>query len=749
MEDPSLSRRARPGPSIVSFLLLATTLALAAAPSSAGPAPEWRIEDRPGDLFLAGLSQAAFPAAAPASHLDLLSVTLRDETEAGLLVTFRVADLHPYRTGFYIFGLQGVDYQELHFEIAGYTPRYSVQVLSYPLPTPPDVPSTSHLFPWARLCVRPAAGGPCHLSALPLETDAEKDELRVWVPKQSLVGQGRTDLLDCAHYSCPTPAVPLPSGLPSKLLSGDRLIRLSASTSGNMRSQGLQTWQDVAPDAGAAPDFVFQQPMANTDVAILLPADRHRAAVEMGETTYVDLPMANRLPFRRVVDLTYELIGPPESVAHFRVQGPPSVGIPAGAARNYTLTVQADPKSLLSAPVHVVVRGQSRASPPELVYADIQLAPTRSLGPDNLRIYFHGHEDPNLGSIQQGPLCDEFGCGPVWMDAISQHPLHDAEVTLGLLGFDFAGNTYHAFDFTTQDPDDALPVPLSTRPIALDPARPIRVDLDLRTDTPGAYQASLRLLGASGKVVAQKQERVALNAGSTTVAADLLPEAEGLLLPAEETAFYFEAVVQPEPSSPGAVAGQGSMRLGLRASGIQLPLVALPENFETGTPGAPLRLRPVSEATGFVNPLEARLFNLTLANVGDRPDTAHVAASVDAPEWTVDVLPGTTYRLDVGDTVALGVLVRAPAQAREGETAIVRLNASTEGQPEHRGFLRLDLISITGVDVPDDAQAFRLEEDTAQRIVPASGLGKAPGPPAWALWLAALAWMVAARRRKG
>jgi hypothetical protein len=145
-------------------------------------------------------------------------------------------------------------------------------------------------------------------------------------------------------------------------------------------------------------------------------------------------------------------------------------------------------------------------------------------------------------------------------------------------------------------------------------------------------------------------------------------------------------------------------------------------------------LSPLGEQERLVNPGEAAIFEVSIANPSDK--AVRVVLEVSGPNTAWAALPSTQVEIPAHDTGRASIVVRAPAAAVSGERADLVLQAFSKDDPAARGLLRLVTIVDTDVDHPDDTAA-------AQALEP-----KESPTPSAALLLALVALLAVGLRRR-
>lgn len=719
---------------ILAVLLLA--LALAPPPSSAqAPAePEWQVLDGAGDQRVIGPAPA--PPTPVTTHADLARIAIEGENEVGFYFVLQVQRLRVAPQAgdccvedadfFVTFGLagRGVDYF-LDIELRGALEA--------------DGQSTFLADPGAsRVEFTVCDEDACLDQPVELELGKTENTVRVWVPKESLLGLGRA-----ADFQ------ERPRDLPPTLRAGDRLDEIGVRAHYNLPF--LFDLVDFAPEPGVDADpYVFRTGTANTLIRATIGDGTGETGILPGRNQTISIGLKNLQSVRRIVLLQYELEGAPEAVAHYSVTGPRNLTVPAGDRRNITVALNASAEAAEAPPVRLVVRGQSAGRPDELAYAAARLMAGDVLGPEQNLLHFHATARGVWGEPIDGALCPlplpVARCGMGFLSPRAQHP--DADPDVGIDSFAFGGpdGLEQIFRVATKR--------RTAEPLALDPTRPLEAVLVLRApvDAPDVHvTVALDYDGEeAGGTLFQAQQTTTVTPAGTPVTFSgpvRLPQNrnnESLLPPGIDFVFRVETTTL----SPGGTAAWTAGGLEIRTSGSQiaLPLKELPEELRRGAQASPFQLLVNGSREDLVNPGESRLFNLTILNQDAAPQRAVVDATVEPDAWGVSILPGTTFDLGPGETATVGVLVRAPASAPENEQATARVNVSApNGAVTGARFV----VVATEYDVGDDANAYQADNETAARLVAPHG-GNTPAFEAAALAVGALvALLGVGRRRRG
>lgn len=716
------------------LVLLGASLASPAADAQDAET-DWPYEDPAGDTYFRDKeSGVQGPPSALNAYADLTRIDLGQETDVDFEATFTFVDLKPYWgeltwAAGWITG--GFDVLHLRFQVRGASIAYDLQTYLYHGDTS-EAPGVGTLLGPSQLCLR-AGEGKCYWQAAEPRIDYQANTITIKVPKLGLLGRLPTfdEEGEEKNRTHPEP----PPGTPKLLDPGTTLERFRA-TYERYYAFSPTGWYDEAPNSGNMPTFVLQQPTANSRVAFITP-QIPVVAVEAGTRTLVDVGVENRIGFKRILNLTHTLEGPPEAVSKIHVKLPPTVTLNRGASVNLAFVVDAEPGLRPHDVVNLTLRGQSLAYAEEWAHLKLQLAPSISPSVESPTLYFHGKrwsQDPT------DIWCLLAACTDTWFNAYDEDPAADPEAQ---------ESGWPELDQGDPRLEIRIPMnPLSARPIAFDASKPLQTHLRFKSPVPVDLHATIRL---STKLmeVAHEEKEIHVDPAGSLVDFSLAPAAPSLVLPAGvDGRLTLEILLEASPTNPAGVAAitSNQIRFLTKDSSIALPLTQLPETLLQGSPLAPFTLRiPEELQEDYVNSGEARLFNVTILNRGDRVDTVHLMGTLDQASWKLELLPGNSFRLNPGESILVGVLVGAPGDAKEGSTAAIRLNATSDGWPDEPSFLRLTLTVTNQVPLSDDAGLFHADPDTEEKLLGDSG--PRHNTPGFGAPLVALTVLLFLRRR--
>lgn len=688
-------------------LLVALVLALPFLLPSAATASEgdWEVKDPAGD---AGPFGQAAPSGPLGASADLRSVRILNEDEVGFDLVLAVTELN-VAPGGATCCVSSLSF-DVAFKIGSSPAQYWISAEAEGGPAADASSSFFVVAATARAYLDVCNHHDCTGNGLPVAFDDAANEVRIHVPKDDLLGWGGHD------RDSP------PAGLPETIRPGDRLSDLHVDS--RLDEPGFSAFEDRAPDDGAAPPYVFKAGTANGVVGLSWPERTDAIPVRVGANRSVPFTLTNRADGRRIVQLSYELQGPDDRVRNYHPWGPRTIQLAAGDTRNFTLALRADAAALSGDGVRLVIRGVSLAHPDEVAYASALLEPGMELGPGANVLHFFAMPRPQFGEPVDAAFCSVphsvLNCRRGFLSPLEEDPNAIAGTIQGSSSPSATG-VWHYFDLW-------LLRPVGT-PIAFDPAVPIETTLRLTAPVPGSYlvHASLEWGHEEDRgTVVESSAPAELSPSGTDVVLTGVPElGEAPYLPeGAQLELRVEVSADLSPTADAAFVA-GGVEIVPAGSAIKLPLVELPASLRTEASPSAFQLSLKGSPDEFVNPGEARLFNLTVLDQAPEAHDLRLAAAPDRTGWSAEFLPGSVYRLAAGDTVRVGVLVHAPTDAKEGDVALVRVNGTDEAGGV--GSVLLRVIATKGVDLPDDAARFHADEDARAKLV-APHAKNTPGP---------------------
>jgi hypothetical protein len=728
------------GPTFIAFLLVAAVLVPASLGQPEGD-PAWHVDDARGDVAVT--STAPSPALL-SRHVDLVRFAIDDEDEVGFYLSFYVDQI---KTGYGVgpFGF-GTSF-EASFQVEGAAARYYVYA-SIATSTEADADGTFYVLPDAYYHSAELAicgeGFWCRWLPLPVTVDEARNAFHIWVPKGSLMGHGLGG------------GGPVP-GVPSTIRPGQQLRELRAFSYQYLL---VTSARDRVPDLEAAPPYAFAKPTANTVVRMELPGaapydpwsgdsdPTPRLDMQPGVNQTVAFTLTNLAAAKRLIKMEYRIVGPAEQVARYKVWGPETLTLPGNESRDFHLAVDVAATASATDDVRLVARGVSLGRTDEIAYASARLAPGLVLTHENPILYAHSAPSfmASAGTLGEAACVAKFVMFECTRGFLSPHEsdpaAHNGANIQGYGSPSSGGTQYQYFRLS-------LPRTLSL-PLVFDVAKPLEVQFRFTSPVNAdgvRIQATMQYSSPDGGgVLFEGSTTSNLAAGGTTVTLSGPPRLSGkAVIPAGallDLRVRTTNVLSPTGTAAWAAGGYELVPVQTR---ITLPLLPVPEDLLGRATPNPFQLKPVSSAEDFVNPGKGRLFNVSLLNQGSSEHRAQITAGVNAPGWTTEVRPGSAYKLGAGDVVTFGVLVKAPAEAREGDAATIRVNVTDEAG-ETVG-IRLGVIATSGIDLPDDSLLEAGDEEARAKVQRDRG-SNTPGPEPLVIVLGAVAAAWAARRRK-
>lgn len=702
---------------------LLALLLLAVPPIGASPEGAWAQADPSGDVSPIG-GPVGLPLTAATSAIDITGMRIENEDEVGFDIVVQVAELRVADDAFT--GFDGINFDGT-FHLAGAKPTYRFYSYIYGSFSP-DATSTFTAAPDAAYAYFYVCDRHCIDDELTVTLDDAANTVRFTFSKAGLLGEGFLG--------------DEPSGLPTTLAVGDLLtdLRIESQSVGPVFSP----LYDSVPDEGNdAPPYAFKTPAANTVVVIELPGTYGGLAVLPGVNLSVPFSIVNRAEGKRLLEIEYVLTG--AAAGNYAAWGPRALTIPAGEARNFTLAIDTKAAAKAADDVRLAVRAKSPGRPDEMGYAAADLVPGATLSPASNVLHFHSLGDGAVGQPLDTALCANpvlFGCNQGFLSPLEQDP--DATGDGSIQGYG---------GFSATDATNQFWIPLR---------RPLPTALAFAEDAPMQLELQLKApVRAEGVRIeaemwySSESEGGSLLSVSTTATIDPAGTLVKLSGPAEVgdsgvvpagSFMYLRLDVSSFLSPSGTAAwGAGGITISAAESRIVLPLVELPESLRNVAKATPFQLAVVGDDEEFVNPGEARLMNVTILNQASDAHRADVTATIDRAGWSVEVFPGRAYDLDAADMVKLAVLVHAPADAKEAEQGLVRLNVTDETGAN--ATLLLLVTATDGFDFRDDSLGFDTDADARAKLAVPKGKDT-PGFHAAFAALAVLGLAFVWRRRK-
>lgn len=428
------------------------------------------------------------------------------------------------------------------------------------------------------------------------------------------------------------------------------------------------------------------------------------SSVGPGERTALPITVVNHADTRRLVQL--DALMPGSDGDGWNLTLAPSVMLGAGEERTFNLLVTppADAVPGEARPIHIVaqVTGEDTLS-----LAPRILRVTPVLAHDQSTFHIHLKPYPN------GDLVDEVFTTAIprylvatsLLEEIEGYPNDPAplgEITNGFTGYQM----------------DPL-----VRAAHLDPDVPTKVKVSFQGDPERQVSVGMTLTGEESGTLFQFTKRVPAD-GTTEIDVPLQDE-EALVLPAGERLYFYMSIntVETGPESVNEIAFDPS------GSSFTLPVLETDQDFVV-TDGRflpTLALARGEERLAYLNPGQEYAFDLVMTNEGvDTDDVTIEIEPVNTTGWEVQAMPGSTYRLNAGNSTPFAVVVHAPDDAAEGEQGRFDVRVRSKSDPDVHTRMRVSVIVTSGVDLESkpyeerEGQAPPLTEDS--RGSPAAAL---------------------------
>jgi MYXO-CTERM domain-containing protein len=407
------------------------------------------------------------------------------------------------------------------------------------------------------------------------------------------------------------------------------------------------------------------------------------------------------------------------------------------------LIVNATPTVQHRETAEVVVRGQSLGFPDELAALRLTLVASVPPGPSRQTLYFHAAQGEDAGTLDA--LCIIFFCfdrQATWSNTLQEDSLANLDdgFHMDMMGFGF-GNVAYSARFP-------LDTPLA-QAVVLDANKSIEAELVFKPVVEFSGSVSLEVTTSmSGRLIAGGSYSGTI--GTAVIPLSFLPLADAVRVTPEDGRLELRLTVRTQTTGAGATSLLPDFQFVPKRSSVTFPFIPDPNAGDIRVSLGPafIGLSLQTDPQEFLNPGRGKIFNATVVNEGIEADEAKLEILYDQPNWRVDVLPGIRYNLPPGDNARFSLLVRAPADAKEGDQLHILVNATSHKDPNVRSQIRLTAIVTTGIDIPDETRHFKTDEESAQKVVrPPSK--NTPGPTAVLGALAILGFGAWSRRRRG
>ncbi len=728
------------------LVLLLASLA-ASVPATAQPPavpegePLYQIDDAEGDVTVApfGLNAGGpgIPAPPVTDPYDLTAFRILADDPDRLAFDFTVKDWqavgNPNTQGPFV-GIFSNPQFSLTFALAGTDIMYEIDASGYSYSCSNFVSCEYRFF--VDLCIRTPETG-CYYQPVRAWFLGNEDRFAFDVSKRALLGLEENQGFGSSER---------PDRLPRHMPAGTAFDSFFVSF-GNLY------FRDEAPDQGQAAPYRTQTPSANTRVVVDLenqeeesfnpffgpPQDEDttpRVGVSPGVPSVVPLEVTNNADTKRLVNLTVEF--PDAPGAKWSAQIAPAVQVPAGETRVVNLILNATQAVAHRENTTVFVHARAVGHDDEIgflrVLAEGSVPPT----PTSNVLHFHA-----AGTNYDAAEWFLYGQQPEqWVNTLDEDPRANLDAEGYATTFSFPGFGIQwgaSFEMDT---------PL-VRDVLFDPEEPVTASAYFSAQVPYEGNAELNLY-----------------AGDQYLGGANVPGTVG----SDPTEFAFTFFIDPEAAR--VAPDDGRLRISLLLGGglesantadmvkfhaadsrVVLPVIPDPDADEQEVHLGPARLglslAADTDQEEFVNPNRTKLFQLILVNEGVETDSAHL--NVTYPEdtgWGVRVEPADEFDdLAPGESVTVGVLVRAPSNASEGDQFDVSIEAVSGKDADATSRIMITTIATQGVDIPDEADTYEADKDTLSKAQQEEG-GDSPGIGLFAAALAATAGLLMARRRK-
>ncbi len=655
------------------------------------PSSSWIVPDDSGDYGVFVSSPAPVPSNPAASSVDIVELRIENEDAAGLTLAVIVDEL---RVG--AAGASNGDSLDLavDFDFGPESLYYRIWV-DLDGATEPDASSIFVAAPdghWSEMVI--CGGDGCIYEPVEVAVSDEDNAVRIWIPKASLLGYADPDELDDR-----------PRQIPATIKPGDLLSDIRVTTD-------YFPLSDVAPNV-EAPPYSFQTYAANTVLRIYGADAAQTMPIQAGVNQTLTFNLMTTAAAKRLVQLEYSLQGP--GAGKYHVTGPATVNLPAGETRAFNIALDAAPDASTVDEATLILQGASVGHPEEVAYLKLGLLPGALLGPSSNVLYLHDVHWANFvdaapevtcngivfGTCDEGVLSPLQG-DPKWSDDRRIHGYRD-------FGPGTFTNTFWIYS------PDRLSAPVN---FADDGTIETVLKLVPPTAVTGArIEAHFAWWdGEDYETFFGAQTTSDLQTAGTAVTLTGPAQLGGEKFLSAGTGFTLYVRIAGQLSPTFAAAwGAGGIEIVPVESQIRLPLIDLPEELRNDVLPSPFQLLTQGDHDDYVNPGEARLYNVSVLNQDLLAHRLQLSNVIDHSGWVAEVLPGTTYDLASGDLITVGVLVHAPTDAREGDSAVVRLNATDENGNSIS--ILLNTTATAGVDLPDDAGRFRADADTEDKVI--------------------------------
>lgn len=767
------------------LLVLAMLGPVAVAATTAAQSDDtslYETTDATGDVEFQSQGQGADAPPTTTQSTDLVAFRILDENAETMLMEVQVADMRApdaatdsfedptayirFRVEgsaayyhLFAFGITGGAFAGLEDDDPGYVNAYLC------ITNNADEPMPAYYFDLYQRC---------YLQPVPALTFPADDVVQILVPKLALLGVGGD-------------GEARPGGIPKTIDAGQQLVDWRVQIQKRVEGLGFGffiggtsagVFHDQMPDDGVAEAYTLKAPAANARVVlraqgalggVFTGVDTGIGWDDIYPVTYVGVPPSdtvavpidayNGADTKRLVNLTARFPG--DGADRFDIRLAPVVEVPAGETRSVNLLLNVTQPLSHRELVDLEVRGTSLGHDGEVGSALIRLVGNTPPTADSNTLRFHSIHDYG-DAVEAGPGYTCIGGCNIriahWMNTLADDPLDevgDGGVPSGfylsffntLLGSDIVYVQFYRLD-----------APL-THDLHFDPGEPVTATLAFSSGIEFDATAHLR---ASGTLVHDDcppdercTERIFLGEGTApiTVGSDATTVELTFMVPSDldvlsSAGGRLDVEILLESDDPRATATDASDETDIRfyPSQSRLTLPVAPDPDPDPVHDLFISLDAAGETEEFVNPGKTRAFHVHAINEGVDDTALRLTAQADLDGWSAGLQPADRYKLGPGESVNVTVLITAPAQAQEGDTAEVEIVATSVEDNSSSRPLTLRAIATDGIDIEDEGGPVEADEDTKKRILQDDG-GDSPGLGTLVA-LVALAIVAAHHRRR-
>ncbi|MBI2077151.1 MAG: hypothetical protein HYT80_02095 [Euryarchaeota archaeon] len=719
----------RAAPVAATLLLLA--LAGSLPPASAQEPGVVHKEDAKNDVTFSAqqVNSPNLPDNEVTSYVDIHTLTVTDVDEETLEVRLKTGTPFVVMNGqkLQTYGIEEV-YHQVFFSIpgAGGQPvQAQVNVRSIHVHVENNTPSKGFLVVYASLCFPSSLQQyqySCEYGGNQLPVSADGGVLVARIPKEKLtqVGQEGERTRN--------------ANLPGRLFPGDVLTDVYARaflrpffTGGGFLE--VARFIDRAPDSGGL-QITLRFGSPAPDLKMSVP----QAAVILGQENQVPVLVQNLGTHKRIVNLTVDRLTADQP---WTASVTPSVTLGAGKSANVTLRVTPPPAGTSDRLTAVLkLRATILTEPGTIAIARLGLVAAPPLDRDHSTYFVVGRQWNSFFGLPFPFLA--WGEGGLTR---SETDARFATATSFAMSPSF-GTSSGVTSFAFQSSLRSDPIPNAA---VIRPGEPAQAVVDIEAPYPAA--ATLAITGQFGpQLLFQTQKTITLAAGSNKIPFDvpILPSVQRLDPSNGTLRVDIRLSVQGADGAPYLTSyfGVNGPKIVPKTTFVRLPVDREVPAVQAAT--AKVALSPAEELDGFVNPGRVQVVELDVRNEEPREMTLQLEALNVTEGWDVAVKPGARLRLASQDAVHVGVLIKAPADAKEGDALKFRLVVRDVVNDTLVAGQWIRSIVTRGVEIENET--FEVAQDDAKKLdVPS---GKSPGLGLLAALAATAAAGLLGRRRR-